>query len=784
MGGPPDRHLVEVNQAAIALFSAIVAFAVAGIGFLSRFGFSDNSPLEWAKYVGLSWFLIHFALVTRKLFGIAGARQPTPWWTSHASLTLAALALAALAGVGRTAGESQAFAPNSLSRVAAALFSVWGAAGFVLALAAVMTWGRLRHRAALLIFAGLFSLYAAGAAWGTEHQNPLFVEDLCFGHAQIDTLFHASVCNMLRTYGVPSTGLDGLPYLPYHYGSHWIFARLCNLLDVRVIDFYNRGYPVVFIPLGVFSLGTVAVSLAQKWRGPGTRPKTEPTAGTGARSEIEDPRSAPATDEAVRPIGPLFWFVLSVGYIGFLPYASGFMPIAGLNSIILSESYAVAVAVSLLAIAAVGPFLGNVHAKNESRLTDIFAGFVLFAILALAIGLLKISVIFVLAAAAAFLFVRLRLYCSFVLDLLVGAVVLSVWGAYHLTSDPAYFALGESRFTPFGFPRSNVEPQWWPDYWFIYYAWVWVVAAVRLREERVRTLRDLSLAFSQRRLLDLEFVFVSALIGAGPGLLMRYSSTHYFSNYQQWLALGLLLSVVIRAPRPSGSVNGAHVAPDQPSDASTVAAEGFGLGRLTIAGLFAALVLLSLGGTILSNTLVLLDGMVTTNLASRGHASGQTGFGVALMHGRLNAAAAILRQTAAGVESRMKTDKNIVAILSSLDEMSLAEKRRSLLFIPKSNRQYWDLLHGPYWPKVGTFVGPALSGVAMIDGLYVPAKDDPWVGYGYNHYSKTAASRIQPPLSQYLPILQSRCAHQGFSQLIVIDSDRNGMPTLRKYDCR
>ena len=117
------------------------------------------------------------------------------------------------------------------------------------------------------------------------------------------------------------------------------------------------------------------------------------------------------------------------------------------------------------------------------------------------------------------------------------------------------------------------------------------------------------------------------------------------------------------------------------------------------------------------------------------------------MHGDLRKAADILHQTAAGVQSRLKTDKQIVAVLNSLDELPLAEKRRSLLFVPKSNRPYWDLLHGPYWPKEGTFVGPALSGVAMIDGLYVPTKDDPWIGHGYNNYSKAAASHAAPPAS-------------------------------------
>ena len=52
------------------------------------------------------------------------------------------------------------------------------------------------------------------------------------------------------------------------------------------------------------------------------------------------------------------------------------------------------------------------------------------------------------------------------------------------------------------------------------------------------------------------------------------------------------------------------------------------------------------------------------------------------MHGDWRKAADILHQTAAGVQSRLKTDKQIVAVLNSLDELPLAEKRRSLLFVP------------------------------------------------------------------------------------------------------
>ena len=294
------------------------------------------------KYVGLSWFFVHFSLVARKVGLFKITRHDAPWWTGHPLLTLVALVLTALAGVG---GSGQ------FTRVVTSFVCLVGAVGFVLAIAATFRSRGLRHGLLLVIFAAVFALYAAGAALGEGLQNPLFVEDLCFGRAPIDTLFHASISNMLRTYGVASTGLDGLPYIPYHFGSHWLFAQLTNLLHVRVIDFYNRGYAVVFVPLGVFSLGTFGISLSEKWRGTAHLPNADKT---------------DETDVAPRAIGPVFWLVLAIGYVGFLPYAADFMPIAGLNSIILSESYALSVAVSLLTIAAARDFLGDVFAAGDA----------------------------------------------------------------------------------------------------------------------------------------------------------------------------------------------------------------------------------------------------------------------------------------------------------------------------------------------------------------------------------------------------------------------------------
>ena len=659
---------------------------------------------------------------------------------------------------------------------AAALFELVGILGFLCALFTVVRGQPFRILVALVLFAGCFSLYAAGASWGNGYLNPLFVESLCLGQAHIDTLFHATISNMLRSYGIVSTGLDGLPFVPYHFGSHWLFAAVSNLLHVRVIDFYNRGYPVVFVPFGVFSLATLALTIGRRFR-----PAAQTASLQPADSDTERRQLLPCATESPRPIGPLFWFVMAAGFIGVVPYAAGVMPASGWNANVVSESYDLSIAVSLLTIAVGWQFFEGLLTRGPRRFVETAAAIVVLAALAGLIGLLKISIMLVLGAAGLFLIIRLRLYRRASVIALLLCAGISMGCALRLTANPGYAQV--SPFLPFGFLRANVGPQWWPYFWAIFYVWVWVYAAVRISEERLRTLSELIGAVAQRRLLDVEFLIVVAFVGALPGLVTNYSGTLFFSDYQRWLALALVLSLLVRRRHPAAETHtvgddsdGQSVATRTPSDRSTMG--GLRLGRIACAA-----IVLCIAGTLCANTLDLLGGMVTTNLAARGHASGQTGLGVALMHGRLRVAGEILRQSAAEVESRLRSDKSIVLVLSSLDQMSLAEKRRSLLFIPKSDRQYWDLLHGPYWPKDGPFVGPALSGLAMIDGLSVPAKNDPWIGHGYHHYSKAEASRVQPPFSQYLPALRSRCARLGFRQLIVVRNRHDGSAEIERYDC-
>ncbi len=78
----------------------------------------------------------------------------------------------------------------------------------------------------------------------------------------------------------------------------------------------------------------------------------------------------------------------------------------------------------------------------------------------------------------------------------------------------------------------------------------------------------------------------------------------------------------------------------------------------------------------------------------------------------------------------------LVDKLLALDEnIPIEIKRITLLYIPKTNRSFWDALPlcgGFFWPPTVQFLGPALSGLAMIDGL--PENICTPYHYGFSSY--------------------------------------------------
>lgn len=277
------------------------AFALAG-----RIGFG----VQWRAVttaVGLTLLLINIGV-------IADRTNRPKWYRTIAPITLAAILLPALAGFGHGG--------NALADLGVLLAIV----GFVLFLLNLVRAANRNFLAVIfcLAFGLLLGLYSI-RAFGLGFRQPLFPEAFIVGQGHPDEAFNAAIAGNIRTYGVPSLGLDGLPFASYHFGSHIWLRSVADLVGVSVFTMYSYLSAVILIPLVLYSFSICALRI----------------------------RRLVYPDEEIGtfPGGLLGAFVLLLGIITPFP-KTGDMIRSTLDLLFISDSYDLGLALSFLAIAA------------------------------------------------------------------------------------------------------------------------------------------------------------------------------------------------------------------------------------------------------------------------------------------------------------------------------------------------------------------------------------------------------------------------------------------------
>jgi hypothetical protein len=127
-------------------------------------------------------------------------------------------------------------------------------------------------------------------------------------------------------------------------------------------------------------------------------------------------------------------------------------------------------------------------------------------------------------------------------------------------------------------------------------------------------------------------------------------------------------------------------------------------------------------------------------------------------------------------------DYQVIQQLHEWDALPRAEKRDTLLFIPQSNQAYWGLAPSGFnlqqHCRVSPLLAPALSGMALVDGLRPVACGEERY-YGYALYP----IRTEP---QALGDRESLCEQvqaRGFSQVLIVDSDEHETIISRLFMC-
>lgn len=501
---PAQRGLADpAARDLVTLACAASAAALAGTFAIARWLLPSAAVAEWidagdvAAALGLSWLVL-------ALPRLAAGRAGVGWAGAEAAWTLGVLALTAAIG----ALEPPAPARGALTIGGAAAIAALGRRSLP-ALRAVRSW---RATATVLAAVAAATAWTAGASWCDKYQSPWFLERIAAGLGHIDTLYHTAVASMIDAGLGPSTGLDGAPYVPYHFGSHVLYACWSSLLSMQPVEFYQVGHVVVMVPLAARTFVGFALDLRPRLAG------------------------------AVGPAGltPSAVVLACVAWTG--AYAVALQPWAHVGSnLVISESYTVATLLLLCGASLV------VRATAEPRATlrhSKIWWWVALPALIFALGLTKVSSLALGAAMLGLVWWRHGWYKT-----KLGWLAAAAWATPALVS----LVITKDRpalWGPVPYVRTYVlsgdAALLWPlqlaAFVALHYGWVWAWAAARLAGEpgpwRVRLRRW--------RLLppELSFVLVIAILAALPGMALRIAggSAYYFSDTQRWLAAAFVIA--------------------------------------------------------------------------------------------------------------------------------------------------------------------------------------------------------------------------------------------------
>lgn len=689
-----------------AVFGSLLSITMSVAFCLSRVGFPTHYS-GVARVLGLALLILNVAP-----FG--GDR----WFRNAPSLVFCVLV-----GLGMTGWFFPSFG---------FLGWIFSAVGALLFLFNSSLWLFGNRRQPLFVLVSLLvsltvGLYVSGQFWGLGYAHPLFEERLAVNLGHIDAPFNSSIANMIRTYGRPSTGLDGIPYVGYHFGSHWLAASLAPLCGETVFEFYNSAIGVLQIPLLYVSLILLAGTIRRLTRNTGDVDRWLPG-------------------------GALFWTTMILGLLGPFPKKNDMLRLS-LMEIYDSDSYTLGLAISFLILALAISFYAE---WKRTERPQFFALLVVFPVLFAICGMAKISQAYLLVGMAFYSCLRLGL-----LQRLIGWLHLAVSGVLFLAVLKVASSPGSTKFAPFNFDR--IHPEWIPFFFLLYFAWVWIFLVLRARQLNWKTLSDVRRSFQQNTTFPLEILLFCSLIGMVPYLTLDFGmgSWNYFTQYQTFLGMALVAGFLPSWPGP------------KPASCSERCTFWTFPVRYVFAFLLGGIALLHVGMTTVSSAYNLLKENVSIRAAVAGHSPDEW----------RQYLRPLLTTARGDMTEQARARLEVLHSLETLWRVPLAEKKVSVIYIPKTNRAYWgDFRQGGSSGAATPFLVPALTGIAMVNGL--PEYDDiPEVrrlGYGYASY--TLPTGPGPIATENLSATEQHARNLGFQTLFVMEAGPSGCCAIRKLD--
>jgi len=610
----------------------------------------------------------------------------------------------------------------------------------------------------LLIFV-LFSIWVTSAYYFNLYLDPLMKEKIINGSwAHRDSVWHASIAGMLKTYGSISIGLDGINVpVYYHIFSHYIFGSLSALLGISTMTFYALICPIIIIPFFFLSFIYCTISFHKIF-------------------------FSKKNSEFLIYNNISYWIVLFALFAIPLPIYW----LAERYQYLYSQSYSVAIALSFILFSIVATNLDfftkkKLFALNISNLFFLFTLLILFT----CISLSKFSFLYFITVVFIFFYIRKKLFYNLGPNLiLVGIILISLF-IYKTIIHPFQLSIPKHGFEGGGyFLRLFSSDTVGHYYTYLYSSILYII--IRLNHLKIFTPTKLFNELVNLKLLDIELLIVIS-IGL---ILFPYD---YTKGIQIYLAYVLLLTSIAIIPELNFKLQNI--------------VKIFKKNRNSLFNFFKKILLIcilifmfislldniflkSIGKLFISNLTIRETFYLENNIKFKG-THDEAGERYLMTHAKYRKLIKSLnpQKISKEINKLKKLNPNntayreefeIVSLLYKLSNESNKYKKDSVIYIPKSLNSFWNISCDT---RMAPFIVPAISNIAMIEGLPIAeescyGKID---GYGYGEYMKR--NLIGNSMILSANELCKRTKRLGFKRVIKINKDQNNIITPTIIEC-
>ena len=230
-----------LNNIPTELCATLISIIAVMIIYFSRLGFEQDIKLIIFSFL-LSLFIIYLPIILHINFK---KENKITWYFSKSFIHIAGLIILFISGIFNEILDTKLYY----------FFSILGFLFLVIIFFYFLLSKNTKdkksfHHFFMIIIFIFFSGWAITAFYSNFYIDPLIYEKIINGSwAHRDTVLHSAISGMLKTYGVASTGLDGVNTpIYYHTFSHYFFGTLASLLQTNTLNIYAYVYPIIFIP--------------------------------------------------------------------------------------------------------------------------------------------------------------------------------------------------------------------------------------------------------------------------------------------------------------------------------------------------------------------------------------------------------------------------------------------------------------------------------------------------------------------------------------------------------